>query len=358
MLRSAGILVGLLAVATEASAQLSFGFAYFGSGSRRGFFLSGPNLSASYSVRRVTHFSGFSVTGTPGTVFTVIDYPPPFFLPVQRTIFIPPAPFAVNPFAGGAPAGAMPALARQDPLANLLQDVAGGLHPDAVDRIAADDDLVPVDRLREELGPRPLVAAVRPVDQGALPPAERLRPNPEVRLAPPPVPMPPPPVKPDPREQALQGIRRGDEDFAAGNYGAALKQYEKIANDTQEPLAFFHMAQAQMALGNHTDAVASIQRGLRLQPDWPLAAFLPRALYRGHPETYQRHLTLLGDAVTRNPKDEALLFLLAYQLWFDGRKDEAQLLFQRAAGLAADPAAAKRFLQIEKPLDVLRVAER
>jgi hypothetical protein len=40
-----------------------------------------------------------------------------------------------------------------------------------------------------------------------------------------------------------------------------------------------------------------------------------------------------------------LLFLSAYHLWFDGRKEEAGPLFRRAMRGAADPGVIERFLR-------------
>jgi hypothetical protein len=40
-----------------------------------------------------------------------------------------------------------------------------------------------------------------------------------------------------------------------------------------------------------------------------------------------------------------LLFLLAYQLWFDGQQAEARKLFVRAAAVTPDKTFIDRFLQ-------------
>jgi hypothetical protein len=153
-------------------------------------------------------------------------------------------------------------------------------------------------------------------------------------------------------------IRAGNEAFAEGKYQQAARRYEQATDAApQEPAAYFHLAQAHLALGSHAEAVLAIHRGLRLQPQWPLAAFQPRALYRDRVGDYQQHLARLADAVGKNLNDDSLLFLLGYQLWFEGRQDEATALFQRAATLALDTTFIDRFLKVGKAPGI-PVAER
>ena len=74
-----------------------------------------------------------------------------------------------------------------------------------------------------------------------------------------------------------------------------------------------------------------------LQPDWPDARFQPLDLYGPHPADYADHAKALADALGRRPGDPDLLFLDGYALWFDGRKDDARPLFQKALPGAAYP---------------------
>ena len=60
---------------------------------------------------------------------------------------------------------------------------------------------------------------------------------------------------------------------------------------------------------------------------------------------YPEHLRTLEGVLARHPDDPVLLFLYAYQLWFDGRKDEARVLFLRARPRAADRGVIDRFLR-------------
>ncbi|MCS6978139.1 MAG: tetratricopeptide repeat protein [Gemmatales bacterium] len=165
-----------------------------------------------------------------------------------------------------------------------------------------------------------------------------------------------PPVRPirpakardavDMRADMQKLLRKGNDAFAAGDYKQALNAYQQaVAAAPLEPTPYFHLAQAHLALNRYVEAGVAIERGMRLHPQWPQAPFQPRALYRDHAGDYERHLGALAEEVGRNINDESLLFLLAYQLWFDGRREDAVTLFRRAAALAHDTTLIDRFLK-------------
>lgn len=138
----------------------------------------------------------------------------------------------------------------------------------------------------------------------------------------------------------------GNQALAAGQNTAALKRYEAAAQ--AQPLdaaPLFHQAQAHLALGQYGKAATAVQRGLKWRPDWPLADFSPRAIYGDRTSAFDQNLAQLAQAIERNPNDDSLLFLLGYELWFDGKKDQARTVFKRAASLASDRTAIDRFLK-------------
>src|SRR5262249_40252791 len=98
----------------------------------------------------------------------------------------------------------------------------------------------------------------------------------------------------------------------------------------------------------------SIHAGLRLRPIWPTSRFRVREVYGPNAEDFTAHFQQLQEALAKRRNDPVLLFLTAYQLWFDGREDEARPLFQRALPLVAEPRFIQMFLQAQAAPIVLR----
>jgi hypothetical protein len=194
--------------------------------------------------------------------------------------------------------------------------------------------------------PPPKVPEVPP----AKPPAKE-KPNqpppPEKPKEPAPVPEPPRPPRPaaDPKVESARQRQLGLDAFAAAEYGRAAQRFRQAAHvNPNDATAYFLLAQAEVALGKYDAAVEAIQAGMRLDPDWPSAPFRPVTLFGDNVTDLPEHLFALQDALARHPDDPALLFLTAYQLWFDGRRDEARPLFERAAAVAPDRSFSERFL--------------
>ena len=158
-------------------------------------------------------------------------------------------------------------------------------------------------------------------------------------------PRPPAPEK-DPIDENARLIALGRAAFALGEYGKASQRFRQATRSrSQLHQAHFLLAQALFALGKYPEAADAVLAGMAIKPDWPSSGFQPLAMYGGNVADYPEHLRLLDDVVRANPKDPVLLFLYAYQLWFDGRRDEARLLFQRALPGAANPEVIQRFLR-------------
>src|SRR5262249_15269160 len=139
--------------------------------------------------------------------------------------------------------------------------------------------------------------------------------------------------------------------FTAKEYGRAAQRFRQAtAVEPALPRAHFLLAQAEFALGKYRSAVNAIHAGMRLQANWPNAAFQPRReLYKGKEEASAPHLKRREDVQKNNPEEPASLSLLPYQLCFDGRRDDALPLFRRARPLAPDPAFIDQFLRAAAP---------
>src|SRR5262249_5918783 len=150
----------------------------------------------------------------------------------------------------------------------------------------------------------------------------------------------------DPKAENARQIALGKTAFANQEYGRAVNRFRQaIAAAPDEPLAHFLLAQTFFEMGKYVEAVEAIEHGLQLRPDWPRERFAPLELYEPNVALYPDQLRRLEETLAQHPDDPVLLFLYGYQLWFDGRKDEARTLFQQAASRVPDRRFLDRFLQ-------------
>ena len=186
--------------------------------------------------------------------------------------------------------------------------------------------------------PRPLPDRPKPPEKPKA--EEKPAPKPPARL-----PRPPQPEA-DPQAESARQAALGREAFANQEYGRAVNRFRQaVAATPDDPLPRFLLAQTFFAMGKYAEAVESIEQGLRLRPDWPKERFAPLELYEPNVALYPEQLRRLEETLAQHPDDPVLLFLSAYQLWFDGRKEEARPLFQRARPLTPDPRFIDQFLQ-------------
>jgi hypothetical protein len=150
----------------------------------------------------------------------------------------------------------------------------------------------------------------------------------------------------DPQGENARLLEAGKAAFAAAEYGRAADCFGRaVAIAPREPLAHFLFSQTLFTQGKYPAAVDALVAGLAVAPDWPTKPFRPLDLYGANVADYSEHLRRLADALREHPDDPDLLFLDACQLWFDGRRDEARLLFERARRRGANPLAIDSFLR-------------
>jgi hypothetical protein len=189
-------------------------------------------------------------------------------------------------------------------------------------------------------------APVRPGDPGqpVQPPLkDPLRPAPAI-------PRPPDPL-PDAREESAWLIELGLAAFRDGEYGVAAQRFRQAA-DVEPKLArgYFLLAQAEFAMGKYQHSAATVHAGVKIDKQWPHLLVQPRLdLYKGRDVEFVAHMKRLTNAAAANPNHPPLLFLVAHQLWFDGRRMDALALFQRLRPLAKDPSAIDAFLAAGGP---------
>jgi hypothetical protein len=202
--------------------------------------------------------------------------------------------------------------------------------------------------------PRERMELPKKVEPPARPPAVPEPPKKEVapKPAPPPAPAKPaPPDLPGAKEGPLEESRRltelGLSAFHDRQYGLAALRFGQAAEaEPAQPIPYFLLAQANVALGKYKQAVAAIENGMRRQDDWPLSAFQPRDLYKGIDDDWFFHKKQLADVQALHPNQSVYLFLQAYQWWFDGQRDQAIPMLERARVLAPENPFIAEFLKV------------
>jgi hypothetical protein len=191
--------------------------------------------------------------------------------------------------------------------------------------------------------------ALRPDD---LPPKIEAPPPPKAKEMPKQPPEPPPEA--DPREENTRLVKLGLTAFSSREYGLAAHRFRQATLvEPKSAPAYIFLAQAQFALGKYRQAVDAIHAGMNLTKNWPKAPFQPRLdLYKGAEGDFVVHLKRLQDTLATSPNDPVYLFLTGYQLWFDGRQNDAVELFKQARPLTADRRFIDQFLAAAAPAAV------
>lgn len=174
-------------------------------------------------------------------------------------------------------------------------------------------------------------------------------PAPPKKVNPPPVVPPhlPPRKAPDliPRTEDEKQIVSGKQAFAQQQYGLAAERFRKAVDlAPNKPLGHFLLGQSLFALSKYRRAYQEIILGLLLDPDWETGDFRPLDLY-GPVADYAAHQMNLEKVLADHPDDPLLLFLYAYQLWFDGRRVEARPVLERLAPDFQPKDIIERFLK-------------
>lgn len=238
-----------------------------------------------------------------------------------------------------------------------------------LDILARNNPLLNPPPLDEDVLPPPLGPAARPAPPAPAPAKqpEKVLPPKAPPEAPPEKPKPKPPAKPkepqlklppgpkeDPLEENARLIELGKQAFAALEPGRAAHRFRQAVRVApNQPFAHFLLAQTLLALGKYPEALDALHAGLALNPAWPRTPFRPLDLYGRNVAEYPQHLQQFEGTLNRHPNDPTLLFLYAYELWLDGRRNEAAVYFQRALAHGADQADVQLFLRALPPAPVL-----
>ncbi len=150
----------------------------------------------------------------------------------------------------------------------------------------------------------------------------------------------------NPIEESKRLQQLGLDAFEEHQFGKALerlKQAVRIAPDQGDN--YFLLAEAQFACEKYREAVATINKGLKVQKNWPKTRFSPRQLYGVQQFVFEDQLMALEKLVKESPKDSILEFLYAYHLWFEGKQKEAKVHFEKLISQNKDDENVLYFLK-------------
>jgi Tfp pilus assembly protein PilF len=133
-------------------------------------------------------------------------------------------------------------------------------------------------------------------------------------------------------------IQHGDLLFAKQKYNSALERYREAAT-TAPDLAdvYFRQVFALVGSNQYDSAKKSLERGLRVRPNWPDANFELSTLYGPKNHLVRlAHRESLASAIEQSPQSADLLVLMGVLLYSDGERERSQLFFDRAFELGAN----------------------
>jgi hypothetical protein len=285
---------------------------------------------------------GFIPTGNPYGVIVPVT-PTPFGFKQVGPAFLP--------YAYGNPYYAAPlygAVDRRVSVQVITPTVVVRSRRESYDLSGIDLDVETPDKIWGSKAPKNSELVKAP---GAAPPKEIARAAPAEEKKAPVIaanPAKPPPAPPPPKlvPEGLRLIDLGTAAFKEGDYNIAMLRFRQAGlTDPPSPRAVFLQAQAAIAVGKYRDAAELIQQELPRQPNWPTAAFRPRADLYGNLEAWNGQRERLMAAQKLQPKNADFPFLLGYLSWFDGERDVALDHFQQSRTLMDDPRWSDLFLK-------------
>lgn len=160
------------------------------------------------------------------------------------------------------------------------------------------------------------------------------------------------PSTPEAQQRSLRHMASGDQQFKAGRFIAAAREYRQAIADAEDlPDNYFRLALAQVELRRYDDAVDQIKYGMMLDATWPQRG---QALidYFAVGQNFEKTSMLrrVGDWVRVDLRNPDRIFLLAVLLHFDGDRENARQLFESAIRVAGEEPYLTAFLEdAEKP---------
>jgi tetratricopeptide (TPR) repeat protein len=111
---------------------------------------------------------------------------------------------------------------------------------------------------------------------------------------------------------------QGEVDFKAGNYKAAVRDWQHaLVDDPQNGAIMMLLAQTLLALGQYDEAAGATQAAMQMLPEdkWGVVVSNYSQLY-GNPQDYTDQLKAVEKARDANPESPALRFLLGFHFGY------------------------------------------
>lgn len=183
---------------------------------------------------------------------------------------------------------------------------------------------------------------------------------------PPPPMYPPPPVYPgedpyangspappagyaeDSAAQSGQFDRQGDEVFKARDYQGAVRAWQHaVVDDPNNGTLLMKLASAFFAAGQYREAAGATQRALMMFPEAEWGGIVSRyAESYSSRRDYSEQLRNLEKAVTANPKEPALRFLLGFYYGYSGHAADAARELDKLVSLAPQDQLGRRLRDV------------
>ena len=142
--------------------------------------------------------------------------------------------------------------------------------------------------------------------------------------------------------QYADSVRRAHAAMMDGKYREAQSLYADAQVSAPDRfVAVFGRVHALLGLQHYHQAALAVGRLLTARPRWIENALNPAAAYPA-PEAFERIVTDLKTAVSRNDENVGLNFLLGYVLYAAGREEEARPYLERAAALRGSEKGPER----------------
>jgi tetratricopeptide (TPR) repeat protein len=160
--------------------------------------------------------------------------------------------------------------------------------------------------------------------------------------------QPTPVASSDPAASSTSYTAKGEADFKAGNYAAAIQAWKHaLVDDQQNPVLMMMLGQAFFATGKFEEAAAGTQMAMQQLPkeQWGVVVGNYKELY-GNAQDYTDQLRALEKAVKEKPDNPMTRFLLGYHYAYLGFPKESVDQLDKGLKIMPQDEGAKQLREV------------